>query len=77
MCFSGGNDGVRLMVGLIYLEGLLQPKQLYNSMITAQLTSALYHQFAIYEANVRSSSRKIIQPSGMNTHLLEMTRTVV
>jgi len=31
--FSGGMDNVRLMVGLNDLEGLIQPKRFYNSVI--------------------------------------------
>jgi len=31
--FSGGIDSIRLMVGLDDLEGLLQPKRLYDSML--------------------------------------------
>ena len=33
ICFSGGMDSVRLTVGLDDLDGLLQPKQFYGSMI--------------------------------------------
>jgi len=31
--FSGGTDSIRLMVGLDDLEGLLQPKQFYDSTL--------------------------------------------
>jgi len=35
--FSGGIDSVRLMVGLDDLEGLLQPKQFYDSNYVIQI----------------------------------------